>query len=297
MRHAWAVVGVVGSLWALAAAGCGFHYVTPGEPANFRALGIAGADAANDPSIAAALGRRPAAGFPAVIAAIRVQGREYHSRTSYGYGSGSATVVTTRDIEKQEDFDRLAKMPLVRAVVPINRLVVPDRVQSEDDLRQAAAAVHADLTLLYTFDTKFSTETTIPALGVLTLGLFPNRQARVISTASAVLLDTGSGYIYALAEATDKQDQIANAWTSEDAVDQSRRRAERRAFESLLTELEGGWKGVVDSYIAPSLSAAPARVIPAPVAQWPVAPRVSIPARAPAYDPWAPPGVRYRTPH
>src|SRR2546423_1703511 len=82
----------------------------------------------------------------------------------------------------------------VLEVVPINQMVVPMKIESERDLRAAAAGVQADMALLYTFNTQFNTETTIPALGVLTLGLFPNQNARVTSTASAALVDTRSGY-------------------------------------------------------------------------------------------------------
>jgi hypothetical protein len=248
MRSAWIAAGIV--LAASVLGSCGVNYPVPGERADFRALGITEdeARARTDPAIAERLERKPAAGFPAVIAAIRVQGAGYRSYTCYGYGSGNTTVVTVRDVEKQEDFERLGKLPMVRAMVPVNQMVVPMKIGSERDLRSAAAGVQADLALLYTFDTQFNTETTVPVVGVLTLGLFPNQNARVTCTAAAALVDTRTGYVYALAESTDHQEQIANSWTSDSAVDQSRRRAERRAFEGMLKELEGSWKGVVERY-------------------------------------------------
>ena len=66
--------------------------------------------------------------------------------------------------------------------------------------------------------------------------------------ATGLLLALAAGYVYALAESTDDETQIANAWTSQSAVDQSRRRAERHAFEGLLSELERSWKTVAESY-------------------------------------------------
>jgi hypothetical protein len=277
--------------------GCGGAYVTPGDPASFRALGIAPQPGRTDPAIASTLSRQPATTFPATIAAIRVQGSNYRSHTAYGYGRGSTTIVTNRDVERDEDFQRLARLPMVRAVVPVNRLVMPDKVDSELDLRQAAAAIQADLTLLYTFDTKFHTETTIPALGVLTLGLFPSEQARVTSTASAALLDTRTGYVYALAEATDQQNQIANAWTSDSAVDQSRRRAERKAFEDLLMHLENAWKPVVERHAA-GPRPAPIQVQPYPPTPYSPGYRPAWPGTYPAHAQDglpSPQGVLYRT--
>lgn len=242
---------------------CASHYVVPGGGADFHALGITKqqADDQADPGIAAKLQRKPLAGFPAVIAAIRVQDRGYRSYTASGYGEGPFTVVTTRDVETPEQIDRLQRLPMVRAIVPINRLVCTSEVSSERHLRDAAASVQADLVLLYTFDTKFGHETTIPALGTITLGLFPNEEARVTTTASAAILDTRSGYIYALAEATAKRERLTNAWNTESAIDQARRGAETEAFDKLVGEVESSWKGVVERYAVTAPSRADLRPI------------------------------------
>ena len=240
---------LLGAVLSATLGGCGSRYVTPGRAADFRALGITESEQAErtGDTIAADMAKRPAANFPATIAAIRVQDRGYRSYSSQGHDVGSFSIVSVHDREKQEDADRSAALPMVREVVALNRLVVGD-VQTERDLREAAARVHADMLLLYTIDTKFGVETTVPALGVITLGLFPNDEARVTSTASAALIDTRSGFIYALADATADTKQLANAWTNRDAVDQSRRRAEREAYEGALEEIFAAWKRVAETY-------------------------------------------------
>lgn len=236
--------------------GCA-SYVTPGAKADFRALGITPeqAEAMTDTSIAARLSRRPAASFPAAIASVRVQAADYRSY-SYDRAGGGSTgtgelchIVTVREVETAEQFERLSKMPMVAGVAPVNRLMAPTRVGSEKDLRMMAAGVQADMLLIYTLDTTFGSETVVPVLGTITLGLFPAKEARVTSTASAALVDTRTGYIYALAEGTAKTEQLANAWTTGEAVDQSRRRAEAEAFDKLVGELETAWKGVVARYV------------------------------------------------
>ena len=55
--------------------------------------------------------RKPMAEFPANMVVIRVQEQGYKSYTSEGYGHGKFSVVFVRDIEKDEDFDRLNKLP------------------------------------------------------------------------------------------------------------------------------------------------------------------------------------------
>ncbi len=257
--HACIALLVMAACLCTGLGGCAGKYVTPGGPADFRALGISRqeADAITDTSIAERMSRRPAASFPASIALVRVQAGGYYSHSSRGIGSGRYTILTNRDVEQPEQLSRLETLPMTRGLASLSRLITPQQVNTDMDLRSAAADLQADMILLYTFDTVFTTETTIPALGVITLGLFPNEQARVVSTASAALVDTRTGFVYGVAESTSKTTQLANAWTSDDAVDQSRRRAETEAFGGLVTNLEALWTTVVNRYGPPS-GAAPA---------------------------------------
>lgn len=238
--------------------GCA-KYSTPGGPADFRALGISAdeANAMTDASIAAVIDRKPAASFPASVAVVRLQDRNYSSYTvSNAYDVGKYSVVTIRDVEEETDFDSLSSLPHLRGIAPLNRLVVPNHVASVKDLRLAAARVQADFLLIYTFDTQFGTEKKVPALGTITLGVFPSQQARVTSTASAAFLDTRTGFIYGLAEATESADRMTNAWNSKEAVDKTRRAAERKAWESLVGELQRTWVDIASTFGPPSIQAA-----------------------------------------
>ena len=69
--------------------------------------------------------------------------------------------------------------------------------------------------------------------------------------------------MYGLAEATAKRTQLANAWTSEQAIDESRRKTEREAFEKLLDEFENTWNQVINT-CQPHLGAAPLKPAIAP---------------------------------
>jgi hypothetical protein len=201
-----------------------------------------------DPSIIHALGTEPLAHFPTGVAVVRIQAPGYESETAKGWGNGRYSIVTTRDIESPADMERLNKLPKVSAIGPINRLLLPSQLESDLELREAAARMHADVLLVYTLDTTFLVEDKAAPLTVVTLGLSPNQQAKVVCTASALLMDTRNGFLYGVAEATDKQDQLASAWTSGAAVDQARRRTEGKAFAKLVGELEKTWGGVVDNY-------------------------------------------------
>jgi hypothetical protein len=245
----WAALAAIASCFV---GGCG-SYMTPGKPADFRALGISAEQAAaqTDASIEAKLQLKPLASFPTDIACVRMQDFSYSRFSNAAYGSGDYAVMPVREGGSQEAFDTLAALPMVRSIVPLNRLVVDPNIKTHEDIRQSAAAVHCDMILVYTFDTRFGSETTVPYLGTITLGFFPNQQARVTCTASAALLDTRNGYIYGLAEATYKTEQIANTWTTTDAIEQSRRRAESKALQALADEVGKLWVRVVARYGPP----------------------------------------------
>ena len=86
----------------------------------------------------------------------------------------------------------------------------------------------------------------LPPLSVITLGLSPNQTAEVTTTASAILLDVRTGYVYGSCESTSRKNQLASAWTSGEAVDFMRLKTERQAFEELLGEFEALWRESID---------------------------------------------------
>jgi len=212
------------------------RYLTPGKPADLSLFA--------DPPVRALLDRKPVAPFPARLAVVRVQGPGYRSQTAHGWGRGGFTIVTTRDVEEDEQFDRIAALPQVAAVARMNKLLFPRHLGSEMELRKAAAAVQADVVLVYTFDTAFHVDRRLRPATFVSLGLFPNRKARVHATAAGLLVDTRTGFVFGTVEATANRSKLANAWSSRQAVDDSRRRAESEAFEGLVREVERAWPGI-----------------------------------------------------
>jgi len=236
--------------------GCA-SYAAPGGPADMGVMGVSPKLAADRAEQTGAtmqerFDRKPLAKFPASIAVARVQASGYRSRTTGSFGSGAYSVVTTREVEKDAPFERLSKLDQVANLGPINRLLMTSGpFKSDQELRDAAATMQADMLLIYTLDTNFYVRDMAKPLSVVTLGLSPNQQARVTTTASAVLMDTRNGYVYGLAEATDSYNRLASAWTNEDAIDAARIKTEQAAFEKLCGELEKTWTQVVARYAKP----------------------------------------------
>lgn len=242
---------IVVGLALLFCAGCE-SYATPGGAADLQQLSPLPEqrDRLADAAVQPALEKKPLARFPTVIAAVRLQAPGYRSDTAEGWGCGNFSIVTTRDVESPEAVAKLEKLPDVTGIAPLNRLLLPQNLQSDAPLRSAALALRADILLVYTFDTTFHTRDMAAPLTVVTLGLAPDQTTSVVSTASAVLLDCRTGYVYGVAEATEERHALAAAWTNESAVDGSRRAAEAAAFDKLVDELAKTWTGVVREHAA-----------------------------------------------
>ncbi|MEX0654406.1 MAG: hypothetical protein WD534_16475 [Phycisphaeraceae bacterium] len=201
-----------------------------------------------DAGIREALDRKPLARFPVNLAVARVQASGYRSHTATGYGKGRYSVVTTRDVEADDAYARIAGLPMIEGVAPVGRLLLPRHLNSDEELRAAAADLRANMLLIYTFDTHIYVGDTDSPIDVLTLGFLPNKKAEVATTASALLLDTRNGYVYGLTEASARTTQRANTWTRRAAVDQSRQRTEAEAFEKLVDAFADTWQGVLSQY-------------------------------------------------
>jgi hypothetical protein len=216
-------------------------YVTPGGPVRLEDI--------NRADIAEVAARKPSPNFPARIAIARVQAPQYKSYSTESYGTGRFSVVTTQELMTEDQFEGISKWPSVAGVAPINRLLLASTFESLDDLRLSAAKVQADVLLVYTVDTLFTVHgRAYGPLSLISLGLAPDRDANVTSTASAVFTDVRTGFTYGVAEATAKATGLTNIWGSSDTVDKKRLEAEQQAFALLIPQAEKTWTGITKQY-------------------------------------------------
>jgi hypothetical protein len=234
---------LAGSVLLLAfVSGCA-HYKTPGAGVSIPAI--------TDADVADVMSRKPAAEFPAHIVVARVQASGYASRTVGSYGAGQFSVLTTRDIETEQDFAMLASMPGVAGVGPLNRILLSPDLRSTRELRQAAAQLRGDIVLLYTLDTQFRTQSQLAApLKVVTLGVFASEKVRIVTTCAAALIDVRTGFVYGVAEGTATDTRRSSAWGTEEAIDKSRLKTERDAFSAALQEVAKTWSSINAQYSA-----------------------------------------------
>jgi len=215
-------------------------YITPGRQANLSTF--------TDPHVKKAFEARPAIHFPANLALVRVQESGYQSESTRGAGTGAYSVVTSRDVETEKDIDAISKLHGVAGVVTLNRLLLPKSFSSDLDLREAAAKLQTDAIVIYTMATEFSDNEVIPPLTTITLGLAPNKRYKISATASAILMDTKTGYIYGAIEEIENRSGLTIAWGSSNAIEASRKAAERAAFEKLLASFEPFWNRIYNRF-------------------------------------------------
>jgi hypothetical protein len=254
-----ALAMIVACGFVIVGAGCA-SYVTPGAGVDLARLG--------DADIKELMANEPAAKFPANVAVARIQAPNYHSYRNESYGTGRYSVVTTRDVETEEDFHSIAALPMVAGVAPMNRLLLPAQLDTVKALRTAAARLKADILLVYTFDTTFRVGAQkYRPLNVIALGFLNNKEVIVTTTASAAMFDVRTEFLYGLAEASARESKSASVWSSSDTVDDLRVVTERKAFELLLPEIQKTWAGVVKTHAGASSakeSALNPRLLPAP---------------------------------
>jgi hypothetical protein len=242
MKHVLGLFIVV----AFTLTGCA-TYIPPGAKADLQVFA--------PPSIQEGFAAKPVAPFPVAIAAVRVQAptySNYYLRTNGGvFGTGRYSIITAHEVEEQSQFDRLSKLPQVAGIISINRMLLPQRLDSDKEIREGASRLQADMVFLYTFDTSFFDTDISRPLTVITLGLSPTRKISATTTASALLMDTRTGYVYAAYEATARMETLATSWGSSDTADEGRRRNEKEAFGNLIEQVVSGWPRLLERYSKP----------------------------------------------
>jgi hypothetical protein len=232
----------------LICSGCA-AYVTPGAAVRLQDIDRA--------DIAAVAARKASPNFPARLAIVRVQAPQYRSHSSEGYGSGRYSVITTQELLTEEHMKAIHTWPSLAGAVTLNRLLLPQRLESLDDLRLAAAQVQADILLVYTLDTSFRVQgRNYGPLAAISLGIVPDRDAFITSTASAVFTDVRTGFVYGVAEATEKASGLTNVWSSGSTIDKKRVEAEQAAFTSLMPHVAKTWAGIASQH---QVAGSPAR--------------------------------------
>jgi hypothetical protein len=200
-----------------------------------------------DPSVRERLDLVPAADFPATVATAHVQAswRSHSRRHARSSSYTGMTLISDPELESAASLNELRGLPGLQSIRPIRSLLVEGDIEGLNDLRRAAATLQADMVMVYTFDTKTRENTTVPVVGVASLGILPNIEQNATSRVTGGLIDVRTGYLYGILEAEGEATQLANGWTSDEARGDAALRAERRALRSFVDAAAELWGDVV----------------------------------------------------
>jgi len=103
--------------------------------------------------------------------------------------------------------------------------------------------------MIYTFDTSFHVGAQkYGPLNVISLGFLNNKEINVTTTVTVAFFDVRTEYLYGISEATAKQNKWGSVWGTGAVVDDLRVLTEKKAFKSLLPEIEKAWKSIISQY-------------------------------------------------
>lgn len=228
-------------LIVLVFSGCATTYIPPSGRADFAAFTSA--------NLRDSFALAPAAQFPAALVFVRLQEPGYYNyyvdQSGSVVGDGRYAVITARELGEDVALARLRSLPRVSGIAGLNRMLLPSGMNSDEDLRAAAARLKADMVVLYTFETTFRDRDHSGPLTVISLGIFATKEITLNVTASALVVDTRTGFIYAALETTEQREFNASLWSERQKADLARQEAERAAFGKLVDEFEKNWGLIV----------------------------------------------------
>lgn len=191
-----------------------------------------------------ATARQPSPHFPVQLAVARVQAPQYKSFSlGSAEGRGAFSVVLAQELYSDTQLQRTAQWASMAGVSMLDPGLLPNRFESIDDLRLAAAKLQADVLLVFTVSTAFEAQgKRYEPQSELPLGK-SDVDTAINSQADAVFVDVRTGFNYGSAEASARA-SIEDKTGSDKALDRQRLAVEQQAFTAMLSEAEKTWNGI-----------------------------------------------------
>ena len=187
----------------------------------------------SDPLLARAFNAQPTMRFPATIAVA---------------ADNHGTRAQIRALDALGAIDRFKTLPHIANVAILGAPLFSSTTKQDLAAREAAARIHADAVLVLSTEAQATDGKILAPLTALSLGLFPNKRYEIIATAMAALVDTRTGYVYGITEASRARSGLTMAWGSDEVMSRGSAAAERDALKKLFAEFPAFWDGVVQKH-------------------------------------------------
>lgn len=244
---------LISLLCVIACSACSTSYVTPGGPSDLATLGTT--------NLPGAMARKPVTRFPAIMSVVRVQAAGFagipHPRRFEIVAETEDHLGTPADLRaieawpemgtvtRMQDDGRDAKAKGAKRVEPAT---TPNSINALRGLVPAGNDLLFVYTVATTFDVRKDDAGPLPPQAQLEFGPFSRKDIEVASSASAIISDAKTGFVYGFTRFTARTETSTRSWKSPDDIESLRRRLEREAFEGVLRASERKWERAILYY-------------------------------------------------
>lgn len=176
---------------------------------------------------------RPTVRFPARVAVARIESSH-----------GGFRMIPETDVEQSGHAEAAAVLPGVAGIVSLNRVALVGTVKSYRELDAEARKVGADLLAVYRFETSDRTGDLFVPLSIATLGLAPTSSFTTSATATLMVRDARTGYLYGVMEESATNKGVTAGMDLYNATERSKRKAKEAALDKLTANLPAFWGSV-----------------------------------------------------
>lgn len=153
-------------------------------------------------------------------------------------------MISDTDLEQSKHAEAAAALPGIAGIVSLNRVALVSEVKSYAELDREARKVGADLVAVYRFDASDRTNDLFVPLSIATLGLAPTNSYTVVGTATLMVRDARTGYIYGVMEESATNKGVTAGMDLYNATERSKTKAKAAAFDKLTEKLPQFWSRV-----------------------------------------------------
>ena len=118
-------------------------------------------------------------------------------------------------------------------------------VKSYREIDAEARKVGADMVAIYRFEASDRSNDAFLPLSVATLGLAPTNSYTVTATATLMMRDARTGYLYGVMEESATNKGLTAGMDLHNAQERSKRNAKKKALDQLTAKLPVFWNGVL----------------------------------------------------
>ncbi|MEM9238246.1 MAG: hypothetical protein AAGB14_15850, partial [Verrucomicrobiota bacterium] len=145
------------------------------------------------------------------------------------------------DVEQDRHVEEVVRLPGVRGIVNLNQVGLVTELKDYAQLDQEARKFGADLLAVYRIEESVNSTDYVPLLSFATLGLVPTQPFELTATASLMVRDARTGYVYGVLEEKAEESGVMAEMDTYKNQARAMRKAKIKALDELTERLPAFW--------------------------------------------------------